>query len=78
MVIVVKTFPAPEPLTTLEYRNSDPLRGIYTQQPVWAQCGDQPVIGPLPVPEAGSLAAQPRYNFMIDFDLPDITCRKAL
>jgi len=34
--------------------------------------------GPMTAPAAGSLAAQPLDNFMIDFDLVGSACRKAL
>ena len=77
-VTVTNTLPAPPSVTMLGYRNADPLHGIYTQKPVFAQCGDQPVVGPMPVAEAGSLAAQPLYNFMTDFDIAGLACRKAL
>ncbi|BDE06114.1 hypothetical protein WPS_13900 [Vulcanimicrobium alpinum] len=63
--------------TALQYRNVDPLRGIYVQKPAFAQCANQPVVGPMPVPAAGSLEAQPGYNFLIDFDLVG-ACRKGL
>jgi hypothetical protein len=75
---VTNTLPAPPSVTMLGYRNADPLHGIYARTPVFAQCGDQPVVGPMPVAEAGSLAAQPLYNFMTDFDIAGLACRKAL
>jgi hypothetical protein len=77
-ISIANTVPAPPPITMLGYRNADPLHGIYAQKPVLAQCGDQPVVGPMPVAAAGSLAAQPLYNFMTDVDSVGLACRKAL
>lgn len=64
--------------TMLEYRNADPLHGIYEQKPVFPQCADHSVVGPMPDAGAGTLAAEPLYNFMTDFDMPGIPCRKPL
>ena len=78
VVVVDTTTAAPPAITMLEYRNADPLRGIFTRPPTWTQCGDQPVIGPMPAPVLGSVAAQPLYAFLLDAELPDVACRKAL
>jgi hypothetical protein len=32
------------------------------------QVDNEPVVGPLPTPEPGSVQAQPGYQFMMDFD----------
>jgi hypothetical protein len=77
-VTVTNVLPARASDTMVGYRNADPLHGIYAQGPVFAQCGDHTVVGPMSVAEAGSLAAQPLYNFMIDSGIPGEACRKAL
>ena len=77
-VTVSNAAPASPRDTMQEYRNADPLHGIFMQKPVWEQCGDQPVVGPMPDPKVGSLAAQPLYNFMMDVDMPGLACRKVL
>ena len=77
-VTVSNAAPAGPRYTMQEYRNADPLHGIYMQKPVWEQCGDQPVVGPMPDPKVGSVAAQPDYNFLMDPDMPGMACRKAL
>ncbi|HEV3086135.1 MAG TPA: hypothetical protein VGX96_02835 [Candidatus Elarobacter sp.] len=69
---------APAPSAPVANANPDSLNNWYAIKPLIPQCGDQPVVGPMPAAQTGTVQAAPLYTWLIDPDMVGLACRKPI